>query len=125
MNKELTAGELRIGNMVNLCFHEKAGWFPAKVTGVHSDNSIDTDTEETTKYYYEGIPLTSEWLIKAGFEARGDTGQYFIGEQTVSVSFDRINFWLGDSGFGKTIKYVHQLQNIYFALNEAELTLTN
>lgn len=73
---------------------------------------------------YELIPLTKDWLKKLGFER-----------------MEKINIWIKDkiqigsyrSGYylcvgielklSKKIKYVHQLQNLYFALTEKELIL--
>jgi len=50
--------ELRRGNLVNLCFEHKPGWFTATVTDLFNDGSIETDTQELTgkqKYYWEGV----------------------------------------------------------------------
>ena len=67
------------------------------------------------------IPLTEEWLIKLDFNK-------FPGSYPL---FNKDNFWaceLINVGFLKiehlelTIKYVHQLQNLYFALTGEELT---
>lgn len=65
---------------------------------------------------FQPIPLTDEWLLKFGFiefEA-----EYFKKDNFKIVkSFD--NYWL--DGFGTELKYVHQLQNLYFALTGIEL----
>ena len=73
------------------------------------------------------IPLTEEWLLKFGFK-RYENGDANLGRcySSPNVSLlmwygqDRadVSFWQGD-GF----KYVNQLQNIYFALTNKELTL--
>jgi hypothetical protein len=71
----------------------------------------------------EPIPLSQEWLIKFGFDGVnsankliqvGWNGDDFIHDQ-MSVLFKGV--------FITTLKYVHQLQNLYFTLTGEELTL--
>jgi len=82
----------------------------------------------TNDGYYEGdfrpIPLTEEWLLKFGFEYRGGHGYkspmgenfYFsIGNGFIHEMYRHTNF--------KGVKYVHQLQNLYFVLTGEELTI--
>ena len=69
------------------------------------------------------IPLTEEWLFNFGFK------KINLGRDMAHFYADTYNDWkiVERNGFykrsGKTINYVHQLQNIYFALTEKELTL--
>lgn len=133
---QVTTKDLRIGNLVNLCFHHKPGWFPAVVTAIHANDKIDTDTKDGDgkEYYFEGVPLTEEWLVKMGFHK--DIG-YNIhlrdklylrlelpikGSSRQSVdailAWDYVGRW-----FSGHIKYVHQIQNLYFALTGEELKL--
>ncbi len=73
------------------------------------------------------IPLTEEWLIKFGF-----TGDSIMG-LAVKYSLNRIDIWynkkldeaLLDNVKYKRIyiKYVHQLQNLYFVLTNEELII--
>lgn len=80
---------------------------------------------------FEPIPLTEEWLLKFGFEYSSFYGNYKIKAGNYSNS---IKLYEGewcynnddsDAGcyFVTTIKYVHQLQNLYFALTNEELTI--
>lgn len=79
------------------------------------------------------IPLTEEWLLKAGFE---QDGAYYIKDLFGStfIEFDcdgeLYNLFIRQLGeFGEsdcifmsiTIEHVHQLQNLYFALTGKEL----
>jgi len=78
------------------------------------------------------IPLTDEWLLKFRFKTRTTENisiQYFIGANPVTRDWMFDILWLkGDeypfyrNGYFK-IKYVHQLQNLYFALTGEELTI--
>jgi hypothetical protein len=85
---------------------------------------------------YDPIPLTEEWLLKFGFEYKvEELGVRFyeiqIGISFISLSIEghfNINsgesYWYMDRDF-KAPKYVHQLQNLYFALTGEELTIKN
>ena len=64
------------------------------------------------------IPLTEEWLIKFGFikvwnNYRLKPLGYLIDNRLITVG----------SNYLRHIKYVHQLQNLYFALTGEELQL--
>ena len=70
------------------------------------------------------IPLTEEILLKCGFR-KSKSGMYL---------FDKFSFDLSDFEFGvesdyyyltisENIKYLHQLQNLYFALTDIELEI--
>lgn len=86
------------------------------------------DSEEN----YEFIPLTAEWLVRFGF--KNDEG-WSIDISEGDGRFDwfciaevRGGFYYSVGGneyiIGKEIKWVHQLQNLYFALTGKELVLT-
>ena len=78
------------------------------------------------------IPLTEEWLIKFGFKAINFLNGYLVQEKGYKYMdmiirygcFDGHRF-LFDFSNEKCVnlKYVHQLQNIYFALTNKELEL--
>ena len=74
----------------------------------------------------EPIPLTSEWLVKFGFNNNQyginlDAGMFYLdwkGSYLVLADADRtVRMKMED------IKYVHQLQNLYFALTQKELKI--
>jgi hypothetical protein len=133
----MKASELRIGNLVDL------GNRIAKIIEIGHLSCVVADLEETqdTIEDYERtepIPLTEEWLLKFGFENidKGDNdyitysdsnhdyylqidvrrkdSKYTILDNTVN---ELISFSMVD------IVYVHQLQNLYFALTGKELTI--
>jgi len=82
------------------------------------------ETELEINNYYQPIPLTEEWLLKFGFEKiiTFDVFPTFF-RNKINVN-DGIVYVCG-CGFLNHIKYVHQLQNLYFDLNNEELTLNN
>jgi hypothetical protein len=66
------------------------------------------------------IPLTEEWLLKLGF-----LGKELITDNLIFVKLSNSIYVKGMSGaiHAKSVEYVHQLQNLYFALTGEELTL--
>lgn len=133
--------ELRIGNYIYKKIHKKDT--PLTVVEVLSidgyfdvldvKNSEGYITEKFPLNDFERIPLTEEWLLKFGFEEK-ITKTLF----TNLIHFQNKNCWIylikdgfefeiitGDERHKlyKTYKYVHQLQNLYFALTGEELTI--
>ncbi len=68
------------------------------------------------------IELTEEWLIKFGFESDGI--EWWDGVICLGIFKDGLYYLptenINDRS-GKEIKYVHQLQNLYWCLCEEEL----
>jgi len=123
----IKASELRIGNLVDL------GNRIAKVTEINHLSCVVVDLEETqdTIEDYErvqGIILTEEWLLKFGFTLYNKEnpimfkGVVFI-EQRQKTLIGTQFFTFGFEGNTIKLKYVHQLQNLYFALTGEELIL--
>jgi hypothetical protein len=107
----MKASELRIGNYVLDSEDEN-------IMMITCGGQID-------KYELaQPIPLTEEWLLKFGFEKRNN--YYFIDtDYRVAYIKDHFAISVGDDEYGivlRKIEYVHELQNIYFALIEKELT---
>ena len=85
--------------------------------GAYGDPPIDD--------MFEPIPLTEEWLLKFGiYEPIGIHNSMFSG--LIIVEWNEYTklyeFCVGDISL-VFIKYVHQLQNLYFALTGEELTI--
>lgn len=146
----MKANELRIGNLV---FDEDgtemyiAGLWP--VDNGKRYNFKDSAGNTGNSNILTGIPLTEEWLLKFGFEKSlsNDNEERIIYSIQVanntSLYFDRHKDWMrGDlevdwylshewnnnhfkNDFWGSPKYVHQLQNLYFALTGEELICKN
>ena len=114
----MKSNELRIGNLVN------ANGDMLSVTGA------DIAYFDFNGNDYSPIPLTPEILEKAGF-SKGE--KWFIHQVYYRNYFDlcvnRNEIIYGqktEHGFDKrsiNIKYLHQLQNLYFALTGEELPI--
>lgn len=118
----MKANELRIGNWVR-----KENYSPE----FHKIEIEDFAILERSHNFYQPIPLTEEWLLKMGFELSG----HQLGEEYSRGNFS-MYYYNGDypdyegeilascfNGNNVEIKYIHQLQNIYFALTGEELTI--
>jgi len=113
----MEAKELRIGNTI---------LYKGKVIDISmvvlfqlyhlSDNHADSKKD---KLQYEPIPLTEEWLLRFGFKHYGQ-GEAIFCHKKIYLYYRNNIFY-----FHKTIRfeilYVHQLQNLYFALTGLEL----
>ena len=123
----MDAKELRIGNWVRIDSLTDGSTTEVEAYVFHIDEMI-----WTTKYKYSPIPLTEEWLIKFGFEKDEDNGVYWINSTVCigrnNITYDYWEVWcdcsegficLNNNGF----EHVHQLQNLYFALTNKELTI--
>jgi len=72
---------------------------------------------------YSPIPLTEEWLVRFGFEVYEfdhKASQYRHGNRLLVIRDDNCFY---DYGADVNVKYVHQLQNLYFSLTNEELTI--
>ena len=137
----MRTADLRLGNFVGI-----------KETALHADGcnhpeavfeieEIKKDVVQFKGYhaneYYKDlnpIPLTEQWLLDFGFKDEGGD-DYVVtkGEHTLllTVEKDSIRVYLislygtynSKYTFLKSIIYVHQLQNLYFALFQEELIL--
>ena len=73
--------------------------------------------------FIEPIPLTEEWMQHFSgakdYELKWDLHQYIM----VVMRYEKYFLYFGDKGYLFDVKYVHQLQNICFALTGEELVL--
>jgi hypothetical protein len=129
----MKATDLRIGNLfyyrVVDQLDERKEWF--EVSEIDYDDLRVIGIKDEMNQDYQPIPLTEEWLLKFGFERHhSDYGNGVIYIKDVpnnnEFKWGVYPFELG-SGFiinkSKNLKYVHQLQNLYFALTNEELTM--
>jgi hypothetical protein len=75
--------------------------------------------------HFRPIPLTEEWLLNLGFDKGSDImgDCYYIDELNVDFALHHYNRGLDFvyNFYDLNVKYVHQLQNLYFALTGKEL----
>ncbi len=124
------ASELRIGNFVmdrggKILFIDH--WeYENKISEKRVDG-LHPFTEFVE--YLQPIPLTEEWLLKFGFEMEysqlTNIYKYFLVNAPFGYSQGQFNVFTQTGCFSVEIKYVHQLQNLYFALTNEELEINN
>lgn len=127
----MKAEELRIGNLItDIWASEGSAFEVVRLSSKHQIIKYGAAFSANLKNI-KGIPLTEEWLVKFGFEMTKRTG-WFDKEITASCG-RRLGFMIKICPNGSwalaaytdrqtEIKYVHQLQNLYFALIGEELT---
>ena len=110
--------ELRLGNWV-----DQPNDGVTRVTSILNDIQIRTETGHIDKYC-RPIPLTEEWFLKFGFDEIIVEGYpIYQSDKGFMVEYykDESVFLILD--FEVRIKYVHQLQNLYFTLTGEELEI--
>lgn len=113
--------ELRIGNYVN--------WINTQEP--HSLYLIEEIRELNYHDCFVPIPLNEEWLLKFNFceqtKSAGNRWSFYNGVKWFELYdlYDEQDNLIGKFyyKFDDEIKYVHQLQNLYFALTGEELQI--
>lgn len=104
----MKANELRIGNLVYDNERIYQIYSGTEIGNKHNDNN------------FKPIPLTEEWLVKFGIGVeKGDKIKHIKGMYGIHFEMKKSSFHILPDI--KHIKYVHQLQNLYFALTGEEL----
>lgn len=127
--KALTASELRLGNWINNGMLDKIEQCSIGELLAMSQCEIAGKTLPI-----EGIPLTEDWLRRFRFEQHPrQTERWFWNVNGWHMIYDEeaenwdVCPFVAVEGpqltIGKSIKYVHQLQNLFFALTGTELEL--
>lgn len=120
----MKAQELRIGNYLELLgeIRKVEGIFNLpkrkEMYWIKCEGIIDTKI-----IHCEPIPLTEEWLFKLGGVKTTDSfGGYLFYYPNCNAMRIKNNEWSSQHITVK-VEFVHQLQNLYFALTGEELTL--
>jgi hypothetical protein len=122
----MEAKELRIGNTISdygdRIITVKSIEKP--IPGIKHFISVNENNSMYQPDDIQPIPLTEEWLLKFGFEDEKHIyrkGRFFI-ENLFGDRFTfRITINNAESAHANEVKFVHQLQNLYFALTGIEL----
>lgn len=130
----IKAKDLRIGNWVN----EESkvhGEIIQELTSVEVDVKLlyDLVTNNTGSYNYEPIQLTIDRLLKCGFHKLNnawvpknyDVKNYNHWYFTIWDAFDGADLRYNSAEFNIELKYLHQLQNLFFCLTGKELEVNN
>ena len=120
----MKANELRIGNLIEYRisdrFDKRKEWWEVSeidADDIHWLSKVMPEDED-----FKAIPLTEEWLFKLGY-IKDKVLEFYRNDFTDSTIIIDYNFicLLGYSHV--KLNYVHELQNLYFALTQRELTV--
>lgn len=89
---------------------------------------VENLTKGKTLIDFHPIPLTEEWLLKFGFDKSDvfDERGYLFSNYNLNINYYTYLDWDEDNKCLEKyphIKYVHQLQNLFYALTGEELTI--
>lgn len=122
----MKANEIRIGNWY------QEDWITGEFNQI-TVKDIEFLVDDPLDDHYMSIEITEEWLLKLGFIYSEYFKNYKVkaGDYFNSVKWDdEENEWSynndsSDAGcyYVTSIRYVHQLQNLFFALTGQELTI--
>lgn len=127
----MTAQELRIGNLVE-CFGTREVIAikknKIKIQKLTNQGNYILEWVPTRTMSLEPLPITEQWLSTLGFfiietnkcvEAFRENFRYSIKQVDDSDQW----FWCDGENVITNLKYLHQLQNLYFSLTGEELDL--
>lgn len=112
----MKVAELRSGNWITfLDYPIKVG--PKEIVGLSQIEAGGIHSDEM-----EPIPLTPEILEMAGFEVPDGYNDTVLYKDGIMIDFHLGEYKLRENNRIK-LKYLHQLQNLYFALTGEELEI--
>ena len=110
----MKAEELRIGNYISDIHASKTFYEAVKKI---SDDRVFYGNFHSHPKDLKPIPITEEWLLKFGFEYVNHTFR----KHKFCVNLKENELYILTETHRVYIEYVHQLQNLYFALTNQEL----
>jgi len=127
----IKTNELRIGNLLN---YQTAEGDVVTLTTDFGTIQWVTEDPKGFNLVHSPIPLTEDWLVKFGFEKPSIVGSYmklFLSDdekppslQILLIKKDVIKIYRsGICAYEAKCEYLHQLQNLYFALTGQELEM--
>jgi hypothetical protein len=125
----MKVSELRLGNYI---YHNgevvPVVQIERRYKTMYRLNDLDVD-ERIIEDHFQPIPLTPEWLERCGWQLvdQGRGPYYWLEKQCwfhIHLPEDG-TLYANFNNNAVHIKYLHQLQNLYFALTGEELTINN
>lgn len=120
----MKANELRIGNYF---IDEVQNENTISAYYIHELEMFNNSPKyRTVSKYFKAIDLSEEWLIKLGFEQHTSNPFWFRKKQLCISVIGKVELISWDMHIFKIdteIKYIHQLQNLYFSLTQEELII--
>lgn len=126
----MKANELRIGNYIQDYYNTKIFVVKTVDSTLEYLDLSDSKTHENHITNLKPIPLTEDILLNCGFEKAVDSNVWVCNLTRQTMFYElTFNSQIGASLYEdehwikSDIKYLHTLQNLYFALTGEELTI--
>ena len=121
--------ELRVGNLIHYNgSNEDIGKISLLVSDLIDDLSYCQINYRRDKKHWminlRPVEITEGWLIEFGFKKSKESEWYNLPDFQIGIVVDENNdfvFCVVEGMVLKHIKYIHQLQNLYFAIKGLEL----
>ena len=111
----MKATDLRIGNLVlRKDLFDNKQKFKETIVCHNAITACYTNNDN-----FQPIPLTEEWLLKFGLKSELN-GYYYIDDFVISL--DGYVYFGIEEKYIRSIEFVHDLQNLYYAIKGEELT---
>ena len=130
----IKANDFRVGNFVNEYYYNSiVGKYESSLIKVNAVYKTHIVCQDDCAYGFSDIspiPLTEDILLKCGFESHYST--FYLANSDFDISYNDelengISICVGDycprGRCFEHIKFLHQLQNLYFALTGTELEI--
>jgi hypothetical protein len=130
----MKAQELRIGNLyyyhIEDSMDDRKEWDEVNRIDVFDLVHLSKHPDDSD---YRPIPLTEEILLKAGFEKHRNSGMpggdhnayYYYGPISLTIDFElgssNHNYDCQSVDGARKLEYLHELQNLYYALTHEKL----
>lgn len=120
----IKASELRIGNYVEDAFDIKN----IRTIQIELNDFVAMANYNNSSHpnFYKPILITPKWLERMGFQRSKPPSPYpyfYIEDFDIAIAKEGFELLGSEWPMGKSFKYVHQLQNLYFALTGEELEI--
>ena len=125
----MEAKELKIGNIVSTPNQPifRIDLFDYVAKGIGKFGQISDPKLHPLTWYLQDlkpIEITKQWFYQLGFKSDNDESTILIKNGFDIIELNDGSFELFNHDYPIKIKYVHQLQNLYYALLGEELSLS-
>lgn len=115
--------DLRIGNWI---IYSETNEYVEVIEVMQSGLTVKFKSETTWIEidYFEPIPLTEEILLKCGFVKNLNIDYRFHHTKIdITIDMDDYGLQISDTWEFGSIRYIHELQNLYYALTKTEIII--
>jgi hypothetical protein len=118
----MRANEFRLGNYIQTDKGDVAVIIRVEQDGI----MVAPIDEDDYDYHVLPIPLEKDWVVNFGFKPNRYNDEFIKGDLLLDCEYTDYNTWnvvFKGQCFPIDLKYVHELQNIYYAIFGVELVL--